>query len=478
MKTFVRKTLKVFVTAALCLGMTMSARVIAEPDYSDSEYWGDRCTGKIQMTQDEKTACQAYAKYLSSQNDNLSDRLDEVEAMRKQYEADIAMYKDEIAALNASIESKQAEIDAKLAEIDAKQVEIDAKIEEVRLKQGEIDATQDEVDSLRKRVMDRMEAAQPTMRLSKYLDILMGASTFTDFIRIANGLQSITDYDNMTLDQLSELMELLKQQKIDLEQAQAELEAQMVSLELAEAQLEYEQADLEVMKYQAQVAKEAAETMAARMEAEGNRIAGEIEAANAAINSIAAAGVLGAISASAGWTFPVPGSYRSAGTWAYPGGSTHLGYDFAAAIGTNIYAVANGVILYSADSCSTYGYLGSSCGYPGSTGGGNQVYQLATVNGDLYAIKYLHMMSGTPIATGTVVSAGQIVGRVGTSGNSSGGHCHIEIFYLGDASNFEYYAQHWNGDLSFGAGWAGSDRRCDDGYGAPCRIRPENVFGG
>ena len=492
MKKTLKKAFRYLIAAALCIGITGNVRADAEPDYTDTSYWNNKCTGKTQMTQDEKTACTAYAKYLASENETLSARLDEVEALRDQYEADIAAYKDEIAALNTSIESKQSEIDAKQVEIENKQNEIEdkqgeieVKIKEIEVKQGEIDETQAEIDSLRQKVMDRMEAAQPTMRLSKYLDILMGAKTFEDFIRIANGFQSITEYDNITLSTLNDLMELLDTQKAELEEAQAELEVQKTELEEEKADLETEEQELEdeqsellVMKYQAQIAEEAAEAKAAQMEAEGNQIAADIQSANAAINSIAAAGSLNAIVTSAGWTYPVPGAHRSAGTWAYAGGGTHLGYDFAAAIGTNIYAVANGVILYSADNCSTYGYLGSSCGYPGSTGGGNQVYELATVNGSLYAIKYLHMMSGTPAAIGTVVSAGDVIGRVGTSGNSSGGHCHIEIFYLGDASQFSYYAQNWNGDLSFGARWAGeNDRRCEDGVGAPCRIRPETIFG-
>lgn len=87
------------------------------------------------------------------------------------------------------------------------------------------------------------------------------------------------------------------------------------------------------------------------------------------------------------------------------------------------------------------------------------------------------MMLNTPIAIGTVVTSGTVIGRVGSSGNSSGPHCHVEVFYLGDASNFNAFKSSWNGDLAFGAGWAGSDRKCDSGTGAPCRLRPESLFG-
>ena len=86
-------------------------------------------------------------------------------------------------------------------------------------------------------------------------------------------------------------------------------------------------------------------------------------------------------------------------------------------------------------------------------------------------------MSAINVSNGQRVTKGQTIGREGSTGYSTGPHCHVEIMYLGDGSDFSYYAQHWNGDFSFGCGWVGWDRKCDAGYGAPCRIRPETVFG-
>ena len=105
---------------------------------------------------------------------------------------------------------------------------------------------------------------------------------------------------------------------------------------------------------------------------------------------------------------------------------------------------------------------------------------MTKVNGNLYAIKYLHLLAGSPLAKGTIVTAGQQIGLLGSSGNSTGPHCHIEVFYLGSADQFASYAQNWNGDLAFGCGWgtAALNRLCENGVGAPCRVKPESVFGG
>ena len=62
---------------------------------------------------------------------------------------------------------------------------------------------------------------------------------------------------------------------------------------------------------------------------------------------------------------------------------------------------------------------------------------------------------------------------------------HMEIVYLGEESAWEgngmsgltNYVNNYNGNLAFGAGWQGNNRKCDHGYGAPCRIRPESIFG-
>ena len=437
--------------AAVCLLCSPVRTVYAEDEpYSNTEYWNDRCTGKTTMTSEDKAACMAYAEYLGSQNDETQKRLEEANANIEKYEEDIAKYGEEIQALQEKINTKQAELDDIRARIADKQAEIDAK-------QVEIDA----------------------------LD-------FTDVtFNTTNGMASINAYDQKTMDELSDLIDLLDQQEADLQTALGALEDAMAALEVAKGELNEQkntllaaQESLIGEQYEVQKLEEVAEQQKAELEAAGNKYAADIEAKNAQMAEIAAAGVLDAIpvSATAGWTYPVPGAVRSAGTRYYGGGGVHLGYDFAAPLGTEIHAVGNGIVINSANGCPTYGYLGSGCGYQygGSSGGGNQVYLLTAVNGELYAVKYLHMMINTPIETGTVVTANDVIGQVGTSGNSSGPHCHIEIFYLGDAKDFSDYATNWNGDLAFGCGWgyAALARTCDNGVGAPCRLRPESIFGG
>ena len=504
-----KKIINILLAMILFISAAALRPIQAEPDYSDTTYWNNRCTGKTQLSATDREACQGYSAYLQQQNNSLGNQLKDIEAKRQEVSANIEYYAAQIEEYQVQIDAKQVEIDAKQAEIDAKQVEIDAKqaeIDEIQgridqkqkeidAKQAEIDATQAKIDALMDKLAERLVASQSTMRINKYLEILAGASTFEDFLRIANGLNSISQFDNQTLEEMLDLMDLMEKQKKELEEIKAEMKAiqdEMVAekevLEGIKAEMEVqrealtaEQGNLLALQYEMQVIEDEYLRQKAELQAQYSAIAADIEAKNQAMREIAAAGDLIIPPGTAnGWTIPVPNAVRSAGTWAYAGGGLHLGYDFAAPVGSTIYAPGPGIVINSVNGCPTYGGLGNWCTGPGgAAGGGNQIYLLVVVNGSLYGIQMAHMMLGSPVPHGTVVVGGTPVGQVGSSGNSTGPHCHVEVFYLGSGDNYAEYAQNWNGDCAFGAGWGstGYATRCEAGNGAPCRIRPESVFG-
>lgn len=448
-------------------------------DFSDTGYWTSLCTGKDILTSEQKASCSAFMNYMSSRSTELQQRIKEIEAERAQAEKDVLAYAAQVAdyqsqadALNGQIADLNSQIADKQGQIDVLNAKVDQLEKDIETRQGEIDAAE-------AKIKDRMVVQQKTMRLNKYLDVLMGARSLDEFIRVSNALRNVTAYDEKVMADLSDQIDALAADKEEVEATKKQVEDEQANIETLRQSVVDQQNQLLALKYQAQQAEQLVQDRMADLEAQGNTIAGDI----ANIQSMMAEmqSKLNEVAATAGWTYPVPGAHISAGTWAYDTGGVHLGEDFAAPLGTAIYAAGNGVVLNSADGCG-YGYLGNGCGSAsgGSWGGGNQVYLLTKINGGLYAVKYLHMLAGTPIAKGSIVSAGQQIGQVGSSGSSTGPHCHVEIFYLGDASNFASYAASWNGDLSFGCGWgsAALSRKCESGVGAPCRYRPEAIFGG
>jgi peptidoglycan hydrolase-like protein with peptidoglycan-binding domain len=155
---------------------------------------------------------------------------------------------------------------------------------------------------------------------------------------------------------------------------------------------------------------------------EGLPATGKVDEATAKRLSLAAAGAP-APPSSAGVSmdvFPVQGQCWFGDTWQAPrgGGRTHEGTDIIAAKGNLLYAVVSGTI-------SKMYY-----DYPGALSGNG--FRIAHDNGTYFT--YLHLDSFAPgIDVGTKVKAGQVVGYVGSTGNSATPHLHFEIHPNGGA---------------------------------------------
>ncbi len=98
----------------------------------------------------------------------------------------------------------------------------------------------------------------------------------------------------------------------------------------------------------------------------------------------------------------------------------HAGLDFAAPMGTPIYATANGTV-------ETAGNTGN--GY------GNHV---VINNGYGYSTLFGHM-SKIKVKPGQKVKRGEVIGWVGSTGKSTGPHCHYEVHRNGDPVDPVYY---------------------------------------
>ena len=93
----------------------------------------------------------------------------------------------------------------------------------------------------------------------------------------------------------------------------------------------------------------------------------------------------------------------------------HSGIDIGAAAGTNVLAADGGTV-----SVATY-----------SSSYGNYVM---IYHPDGTSTTYAHM-SSLAVSAGQTVNQGDVVGYVGSTGNSTGNHCHFEVRYNGVARN-------------------------------------------
>jgi len=94
---------------------------------------------------------------------------------------------------------------------------------------------------------------------------------------------------------------------------------------------------------------------------------------------------------------------------------THLGLDFDAEIGSDIKAVAAGVVAFAGDK-SGYGHV------------------VEIDHGNGYMTRYAHN-SVNLVKVGERVKFGQAIAKVGSTGRSTGPHCHFEVWLDGKVVN-------------------------------------------
>ncbi|CAN5785488.1 peptidoglycan DD-metalloendopeptidase family protein [soil metagenome] len=106
-----------------------------------------------------------------------------------------------------------------------------------------------------------------------------------------------------------------------------------------------------------------------------------------------------------GWTWPANGTVTSG--FGYRWGRLHAGIDVGAATGTPIYAAKGGVVSYA-----------------GTMGGYGNI--IVVDHGSGMTTRYAHQ-SQLGASAGQTVAAGDRIGSVGSTGNSTGPHLHFEV---------------------------------------------------
>ena len=114
------------------------------------------------------------------------------------------------------------------------------------------------------------------------------------------------------------------------------------------------------------------------------------------------------IGGSGQFIWPVP-NYRYCSRWY---GNGHKGVDICAPAGTPIYASAGGTVTKAG-----YNKAGAGTGYG---------YSVIISHSGGYTTVYAHCLSLT-VSAGQTVRQGQLIGYLGSTGRSTGNHCHFEI---------------------------------------------------
>ena len=311
----------------------------------------------------------------------------------------ISVLKGEIAQVQNAIGQKQQEITAKQAEIDQKELDIDNQWADFKTFMG---------------AMQELREGGSVAMLSAVTDLYQ-LLTFNEM------MQDISVKETEMLDSLETAKLELENDYKQLSSEKASLETQKANLDAKNYQMQAKQSELTASINQARMTQEEAE--AAQREAQEaiesdemdyEAVQGQIQAIISSAASkqsdlsftgfICPLRTYSRISSEYGYrTNPVTGVYK-----------LHGGTDFAAPGGTPIYAAASGYV--SVAGWSTGGY-------------GNYVviYHGTMSDGKAYSTLYGHM-SRIAAKQGTYVNQGDIIGYVGSTGNSTGNHLHLEVW--------------------------------------------------
>lgn len=419
----------------------------------DEEQEDTRSNYEKCMEDKDTEACKAISSDISS---NIRDLEDKIAAAEKDQNEKYRLA-DEYAK---KAEGLQDEIDKLKIEIE----ELKERIVQLEIQIAENEA---KVEALNTRVKNRMVESQKTMHFNGYLEFILGSKSFTDMLQRIYGIQAINSKDKQDREEFLSIIEQLNKDREELEISKAQLDESYE--EIVE-----KQAELIIMQ-------EYYETKAAEIQEELDELTKQRDEVYESFNDLRDIWKeLGISISNTGFVAPVHNSWITSTVWNYSpdflNGKWHLGVDYAAARGTAIHAPAGGIIIRADDSCVTENSLSNRCG-AWIAGGGNQVYLVAEVDERIYGFIFFHM-SSVAVSKGDIVLQDETIGYVGSTGSSSGPHCHIEMYYLGKGTISDALQESYNATFSVGRGAEAYDNRCyynDHSYrqGAPCILNPE-----
>ena len=353
---------------------------------------------------------------------------------------------------NASIKSREQAISKEQQEINKLDAELQDVINDVAQKKAEIRATEEKIDKLQEQIKkyeakmkaqedlmkERMAAMQKNGGSSvNWAEFIFGSKNFSDLITrmitagtIQENDKQIFDEYQATKDKLakaqaelkSERDSLVKQKEV-LEQRQKELDkkmkeraAKIKKLEAEKVKFESKLMSLQEMESTLKAQEKAiqAEIEAQRRAEEEARRAAAAKKQQSANSSSGTATAPVASKPSSGGMFQLPANGRRSQGWGHASGAHgytfHNGFDIAGPVGTPIYASQTGTVIRA--------------GWGGAYG--NHVMIAHVINGQVWTTVYAHL-SSVSVSAGQRVSQGQNIGKMGSTGNSTGSHLHFEI---------------------------------------------------
>lgn len=417
------------VLSACILSMPLAFSVTATEDISSLEQ-------QLQELEEKNSEYQAILDQTKADIEEKEEYKNALVSKIEVLDDKIALTRESIAELNSSIEQKQAEINQANADIE-----------------GQMDA-----------LCERLRTIYMAGSASN-LEIILGAKDFSDFIDKMELVKTLSNYDKELIDDINSELDLITEQKAELEAEQQLLQEQQTSLEAdqtefntlleenddllrglyatsEEAQSELEHAEFRSEEIESQIAAYYAELAQKQEEEQATTPTPTPTPTNPPSsskpeNDYVAPTPTPSVPSGSGYVWPVPGFYGTSSGYGEDRFSySHGGIDIAGGgiMGASVVAADSGTVTSSYNGCPHNWGKNGSCGCGG--GYGNYI-MIDHGNGKMTV--YAHC-TNIIVSTGQYVSKGQTIGYVGTTGYSTGPHLHYECRYYGTKYNpFDEY---------------------------------------
>ena len=334
-------------------------------------------------------------------------------ALESELKEKVTVVQSQISVLKGQIAEVQNSIGLKEQEIAAKEHQIAEKEAEIADQWGDF---------------KQHMAAMQELRDGGSVAMLSAVNDLYELLTFNEVMQDISIKDTEILDNMKNAKEALESDKLTLESQRSELQSKKADLDAQNSQMRAKQNELNSSVAAAQMS--AAEAQQAQKDAQAAIESDEMnyEAVKKQIQKMIAAAAASKPTLSfTGFICPLKSYSRISSEYGWRKNPVtgvnklHAGTDFAAPGGTPIYAAASGYVQVAGWSSGGYGnYV--------------IIYHGKMSDGNTYSTLYGHMRS-VATSAGKYVKQGELIGYVGSTGNSTGNHLHLEVWKGGSKAN-------------------------------------------
>ena len=326
-------------------------------------------------------------------------------------------------------------------QIEANNDIIDIYVQMIAEKELEVSEAKRLEDEQLERYRTRVRAMEENGNYN-YVSLILSAESLSDLLTLIDDIGEIMQSDRHLEDEYIAARQNTEQVKAEYEEYKAGIEEKVAELESESADLEAKIDEANKLIAEIVDKLDAEEEKLAEIEAvwsaaddKVNSLIAQMEAERKAAEEAAAAAahqemMYGEVQGTGSWKWPVACKYITSrvggrvhpvtGVYKY-----HSGMDIGCAYGDTVWAADDGTVCLA-----------------GVNGGYGNCVMINHGNG--YYTLYGHL-SSISVSEGTVVSKGNTIGAVGSSGVSTGPHLHFEIRYGGECLEFN----DWFGGLTF-----------------------------